>query len=126
MSGVYLILSRAAKMPLYGPGAQVVNPSIVRLDIKYYFTKANGSGYVVRSSDVIRACEDRKEEIKRNFLPNWGESPISFHFETLEEIIDGQTIVNAVLTIGESPILRTVFLGKYRGRPRKKLPDPND
>lgn len=47
MSGVYLILSRVAKMPLYGPGAQVVNHSIVRLDIKCYFAKVPESGYVV-------------------------------------------------------------------------------
>ncbi len=120
MSGVFLILSRVAKMPLYGPGAQVVNHSIVRLDIKCYFAKVPESGYVVRPSDIVRACEIAEEEIKGRFLPNWGESPISFHYDILEAIVDGQVTLNATLTIGDPAILRKTFIGEYHNRPPRR------
>lgn len=109
-------------MPPCGPGAQVTNPSIVQLVVRCYFTGTNECGYVVGSSDVIRACENNKDEIKKNFLPNWGESSIAFLFSTLEEIVDGQVTLSVSLTIGEPHILGTFFNGTHHSRSAKKTP----
>ena len=121
MSGVYLTLSRATKMPRYGPGAQVVNPSIVRIEIKFYYIQVPEGGYTERSSDVAKAIEDHREVIIHTFLPNWTGVPPAFDIHLQDERdTGGRMTLNATLTIGDPAILRRTYIGEHHDRPPRK------